>query len=87
MQPRVDRVVLAGLLLGSVVACQQPSDSAGPASSDEPGGGSSPVAPAIEPEPTGPEQPIELPASLAPIAPAIEPEPTGPDPTISFDPD
>jgi hypothetical protein len=85
MQPRVTLVVLAGLILGFAVACQQPSDSAGPARSEGPGGGSSPVAPAIEPEPTGPEQPIELPASGAPVAPAIEPEPTGPDPTIEFD--
>jgi len=68
-----------------IAACRQPSDTAGPPVSSAPFPAESPVAPAIEPEPTGPEQPIELPASLAPIAPAIEPDPTGPDPTIEFD--
>jgi hypothetical protein len=85
MNMRTTPIGLAVFLVTMAAACQQPSESAAPAASGGPGG-ASPVAPAIEPEPTGPERPIELPASAAPIAPAIEPEPTGPDPTISFDP-
>jgi hypothetical protein len=75
------------LFLVLVAACQQPADTALPGGSVAPApGGASPVAPAMEPEPTGPDPTIAPPSSVAPDAPAIEPEPTGPDPTISFDP-
>jgi len=83
MNSRVASIGLA-VLVSAAAACQQPSDGGEPSVSDAPLPEESPVAPAIQPEPTGPEQPIELP-SAAPVAPAIEPEPTGPDPTIAFD--
>ena len=80
-------MLATALFLVLVAACQQPADTDIPGGSAAPApGGAPPVAPAIEPEPSGPEEPIELPSSVAPDAPAIEPEPTGPDPTISFDP-
>ena len=80
-------MVPAALLFGvAVAACQQPSDTAGPPVSAAPFPGESPVAPAIEPEPSGPDAPIGTLPPDAPVAPAIEPEPSGPEPAISFDP-
>ena len=79
---------LAAALLLAVVAasCQEPSDTAGPPVSAAPVPGESPVAPAIEPEPPGPESPIGTLPPGEPIAPAIEPGFVTPEPTIEFDP-
>ena len=78
---------LLGPVLGLVlaVACQQPSDTVGPNGSSGPGGGVTPVAPAIEPGQPTPEHPIELPGA-SPVAPAIEPGQPSPEPTIEFNP-
>ena len=85
--------LLAGL---TVAGCQQPNDGSDALQSERPsgpvgsGGGATPIAPAIEPRPTGPDPTIELPEGLElpssePVAPAIEDEP-GVDPTIDVDP-
>jgi len=67
-------VVLLAVVLG---ACQDPSGSASPASTEP--AGATPVAPAIQPEPSGPETPIASLPPGEPVAPAIQPEPSGPE--------
>jgi len=73
------------LLLMLVVACQGPSDTAGPPASVAPLPGESPVAPAVEPGQPTPEHAIELPDE-SPTAPAIEPDRPSPDPARSLEP-
>jgi hypothetical protein len=77
---------LAMLLLGLVAACQQPSGTDAPTAPDAPAPGMSPIAPAIEPEPSGPESPVATLPPVEPVAPAIEPGFVTPEPTIEFDP-
>ena len=84
MRIRLTALGPAVLFLLLVAACQQPSNTAGPAGSGAPVPGEAPVAPAIEPGQLTPAHPIELPGASA-VAPAIEPERTGPDPTIEYD--
>ena len=74
------------LLVVAAAGCQAPSDTAGPPVSAAPFPGESPVAPAIEPEPSGPEAPLGTLPPGEPIAPAIEPGFVTPEPTIEFDP-
>ena len=74
------------LLVVATAGCQAPSDTAGPPASAAPFPGESPVAPAIEPEPSGPESPIGTLPPGEPVAPAIEPGFVTPEPTIEFDP-
>ena len=76
----------ATLLVMAAAGCQAPSDTAGPPVSAAPFPDESPVAPAIEPEPSGPESPIGTLPPGEPIAPAIEPGFVTPEPTIEFDP-
>jgi len=75
----------ATLMFVVAAGCQAPSDTAGPPVSAAPFPGESPVAPAIEPEPSGPESPIGTLPPGEPVAPAIEPGFVTPEPTIEFD--
>ena len=77
---------VALLVIGVASGCQAPSDTTGPPVSAAPSQGESPVAPAIEPEPSGPESPLGTLPPGEPIAPAIEPGFVTPEPTIEFDP-
>jgi hypothetical protein len=76
----------ATLMLVVATGCQAPSDTAGPPVSGAPFPGESLVAPAIEPEPSGPESPLGTLPPGEPVAPAIEPGFVTPEPTIEFDP-
>jgi hypothetical protein len=76
----------ATLMVVLAAGCQAPADTAGPPVSAAPFPGESPVAPAIEPEPSGPESPVATLPPVEPVAPAIEPGFVTPEPTIEFDP-